>query len=235
MDPGDRAMLETMQQWFSQPTEGKTAPDFQKALNVKMRPVLKQARKLNCLEAIRCETERDKIAAGLVEKLFWLRVAGEVALLFSGGGQGNAARAEQVAGKGHHVFIPKRWLPFLSKRIGEKSARRAVRSSANVMYKGSTKWQRYLWHWRVDPLARGFKGWAPTKLGLTTADKYGLIGRLWYGSPHWLQKTVQGLGAATAPEVPDVVAPIDLSVVEQRCEEQAKKDSWPEDLRWLIE
>jgi hypothetical protein len=47
------------------------------------------------------------------------------------------------------------------------------------------------WHYRVDPLFR-----RTDLLRDPTIRKYGPIGRLWHGSPGWLQETYVGLGFA---------------------------------------
>jgi hypothetical protein len=94
-------------------------------------------------------------------------------------------------GGGHHSIIPKggtgklslrgffknQWGRFFPKFIRE--------SSANVIKKGATQAEYLLWHFKVDPCFNGTRGWIPPP----GVAKYGVIGRVWHGSPTWLQNT----------------------------------------------
>jgi hypothetical protein len=99
--------------------------------------------------------------------------------------------AEPYAGMGHH-FIPRRTgLPSI---ISD--------SRFNVLKpNGISRGDFYELHFRVDtkypgsqlPASRGGGGWYGGQLGI---EKYGSVGRLWYGSPAPLKVTVGGTVAA---------------------------------------
>ena len=98
--------------------------------------------------------------------------------------------AESYVGMGHH-FIPR--------RTGLPSA--ISDSSLNVLKpNGISRGDFYELHYKVDPyffnanFPKAIGGsWRGSSLGL---EKYGVVGRIWYGSPTPLKVTVGG--AATA-------------------------------------
>jgi RHS repeat-associated protein len=95
-------------------------------------------------------------------------------------------------GRGHHTIIPRggrgRLTPkgFLRNQWGRFVPKFFRESRLNVIDKGP------LWHYRVDPYFRGTASWrAPAGIA-----KYGMLGRLWYGSPGWLRGIFLGLVGA---------------------------------------
>jgi len=119
----------------------------------------------------------------------------DAGLMFAGGVV--ASKGSSLLGKawnwftspkgGHHAIIPDRWSKYLPEWL--------VDNRANVIKKGATQEAYYKWHYKVDPSFYGTAGWSGKALGL---EKYNLAGRLWYGSPSWLQWTAGGLAGADA-------------------------------------
>ena len=157
------------------------------------------------------ETPLRGATVGMVGGLFAPRIMRQ-ALRFPGGrprpltgvekyiAQGHSpALAEYLAlpykGRGHHAFPLRRELPIIGRH---KLPDRFMNSPFNVLKpKGITRGDFYELHYKVDPsfnVARlparfGGDAWSGEKIGL---QKYGQIGRLWYGTPTQLKAAAAG-------------------------------------------
>jgi hypothetical protein len=103
--------------------------------------------------------------------------------------------AEPYEGMGHHFFPRNAFKPIRLPRDLSDSVFNVLKPS------GMSRGDFYELHYKVDPefdgtgiaSRGGGGGWSGKKLGL---DRYGLLGRLWHGSPAPLHAAVGSIGAA---------------------------------------
>jgi hypothetical protein len=116
----------------------------------------------------------------------------------------STAQAEYLAspyvGTGHHFMPQATEYPLTNRKI----TGRLMDNPFNVLRpEGITRGDMYELHYKVDPQYHGSKigaahgggRWSGADLGL---DKYGPLGRLWYGSPTPLKGAVSGAGTGVA-------------------------------------